>query len=173
MLGTRVWMDRLSRSWLKVETESEHSEIDFAPRLRIVRNNGWVSLELLLVNDASTMAWVEEAMVVLTDLDATWQTSVSTGQARHEIRQNVRANETLALSLARAIYDAAGRPQGAYSCLICVVVRYRLGDEWFEKALDACRVEMAALTVLGLRRSRWYDKKVRPKDRPANPRPRS
>jgi hypothetical protein len=171
MLGVGVWKDRLSRSWLKVKTKSEHGEIDFEPRLTIVRDNGWVSLELQLVNDASMTTWVEEARIILTDLDATWQTSIPTGHARHEIRRNVRANETLRLSLARAVYDAAGRPQGAYSCLTYVVVRYRLCDEWFDKELDACRVEMAALTVLGLRRSRWYDKKAKPGDGPASRRP--
>ena len=112
-------------------------------------------------------AWVEEAKIVLTDLKVIWQTSIPTSQARREIRQNVRAHETLALSLARAIYYAAGRPQGTYSCLICIDVRYRLGEEWFNRTLDTHRVEMTGPAVLGLRRSRWYDKKVRPNDCPA------
>jgi hypothetical protein len=119
------------------------------------------------VNNASVTVWVEEAIVVLTDLDATWQTSIPTGQAKHKIRQNVRANESLVLSLVGAIYDAAGRPQGTYSCLVCIDVRCRVGEEWFSKTLDTCKVEMAALEVLGLRRSRWYEKKVKVSGRPA------
>lgn len=167
MLAVRVWKDRLFRWWRKTRTESEHSGNDFAPKLRNIRDDGWVSLELLLVNHASVTVWVEEAIVVLTHLDANWQTSIPTVQARHEIRQNVRANETLGVSLARATYDAAGRPQGTYSCLICIEVRYRLGEEWFSRTLGTYEVEMAALTVLALGRSRWYEKRVRRSDRPA------
>jgi len=110
--------------------------------------------------------WVEEATVVLTDLDANWQTSIPTGQARREIRQNVRANESLGLSLAGAIYDAAGRPQGRYSCLVYIEVHYRFDDEWFSKGLDTFRVEMGAFTVHGFHRLRWYEKKPRPNDHP-------
>ncbi len=164
MLGAGIRKGRLFRWRRKNETESEQIEVAFAPELRIVRNDGWVSLELLLANDANVMVWVEEAIVVLTDLDANWQTSISTGQAKHEIRQNVRGNESLGLSLAGAIYDAAGRPQGKYSCLISVDVRYRVGEAWFNRTLDTYKVEMAALTVFELRRSRWYEKKIRPID---------
>ena len=167
MLGSGVSKYRLFRWWRKTRTESQLSENDFAPKLRINRENDRVTLELLLVNDASVTAWVEEAKIVLTDLKVIWQTSIPPGQARREIRQNVRAHETLALDLARAIYHAAGRPQGTYSCLICIDVRYRLGEEWFNRTLDTHKVEMAGPAVLGLCRSRWYEKKVRPSDRPA------
>ncbi len=167
MLGDRVWKYGLFRWWRKIRTQSGLSKIDLAPKLRIIRDDGWVSLELLLVNDASIPVWVEEAIIILTDLDAIWQTSIPPGQATHEIRQNVRANETLSLSLAGAIYDAAGRPQGTYSCLISVDVRFRLGEEWFNTTLDTHMVEMTALKVLSLRRSRWHDKKVKPSDRVA------
>src|ERR1700680_4709627 len=95
MLGVRDWKDRLSRSWRKIKTETDHIEIDLAPKLRINRYGGGVSLDLLLVNDAGMTVWVEEAIVLLTDLDAIWQTSIPTGQARHEIRQNIRANKSL------------------------------------------------------------------------------
>src|SRR6266850_4184399 len=142
MLGDGVWKGRLFRWWRKTRNESEHIEIDFTPKLRINRDDGGVSLDLLLVNDARMTVWVEEATVVLTDLDAIWQTSIPNGQARHEIRQNVRANESLELSLAGAIYDAAGRPQGRYSCLVYIEVHYRFDDEWFSKGLDTYRVEM-------------------------------
>jgi hypothetical protein len=167
MLGGGVSAYRLFRWWRKTRTESEHSKNDFAPKLRINRDDYGVTLELLLVNDASVTAWVEEAKVVLSDLEVIWQTSIPTGQAMREIRQNVGANETLGLSLARAIYYAAGRPQGIYSCLICVDVRYRLAEEWLNRTLDTHKVEMAGPAVLGLCRSRWYEKKVRPSDRPA------
>jgi hypothetical protein len=158
---------RLFRWWRKTRTESEYIENDFAPKLRINRYDDRVILELLLVNGSSVTAWVEEAKVVLTDLEVIWQTSIPTGQARREIRQNVRANETLALDLARAIYYAAGRPQGTYSCLVCIDVRYRIGDKWFNKTLETYKMEMFGLNARGLRRSRWYEKRVRPSRRSA------
>jgi len=116
------------------------------------------------MNNAGMTVWVEEAIVGLTHLDAIWQTSIPTGRARHEIRQNVRANESLELSLAGAIYDAAGRAQGRYSCLIFVVVRCHVGEEWFTKALDTYKLEMTGLKARSLHRSRWYEKKARPSD---------
>jgi hypothetical protein len=166
MLGDRVWKGRLFRWWRKPGSESEHIEIKFSPQLKINRYDGGGSLDLLLVNDANMTVWVEEARVVLTDLDATWQTAIPTCQAKHEIRQNVRANESLELSLARAVYDASGRAQGRYSCLIFVVVGCRVGEEWFNKALDTYKLEMTGLKARGLHRLRWYEKKTRPGDRP-------
>jgi hypothetical protein len=167
MLGDQASKGRLFRGWRKPGSESEHIETKFASQLKINRYDGGGSLDLLLVNHAGITVWVEEARVVLTDLDAIWQTSIPTGQAKHEIRQNVRANESLELSLAGAVYDAAGRPQGRYSCLICVDVRGRIGAEWFNKTLDTYKVEMTALKVLVLRRLRLYEKRVSPRDRPA------
>ena len=166
MLGDGVWKGRLFRWWRKTRNESEHIEIDFTPKLRINRDDGGVSLDLLLVNDAGMTVWVEEATIVLTDLDAIWQTSIPNGQARHEIRQNGRANESLELSLAGAIYDATGRGEGRYSCFMSVVVRCRVAEEWFNKALDTYRVEMTGLKARSLHRLRWYEKKARPSDRP-------
>jgi hypothetical protein len=136
-------------------------QIDFSARVRVFRYDNWVYLELLLVNRSNVTVWVEEAMVVLSEVDVFWQTSISTGQARHEILQNVRPNDTLSVRLAGAIYEAAGKPQGKYSCTVFTDVRYRVGDEWFNNPLDACRVEMAGLTVFRLRRARWFGRKVK------------
>jgi hypothetical protein len=105
--------------------------------------------------------WVQEAAVVLVGLDATRQAADSTGQATFEVLQNVGPNDTLSVSLAGTIYDAAGRPQGAYSCLVSTNVRYRVFDDWFTAKLETYRVEMAALKVRGLQRARWYDKKIK------------
>lgn len=74
--------------------------------------------------------WVEDATVVLADLDADLQAVVPSGQARLQIFENVRPNETLSVDLARAIYDASGRPRGPLSCLVLTNVRYRVFNEW-------------------------------------------
>jgi hypothetical protein len=162
-------MDRLDeRYWIRLlpwrrknKPESKSAQIKFAPKLEITREDGWVYLELQLTNRSGWTVWVQEADVVLIDLHAEWRTTVSNGQARYEILQNVGPNDTLSVSLARTIYDAAGRPQAVYSCLALTTVRYRVYDEWCNAKLPTYRVEMAALNVIDLHRARWYDKKTR------------
>jgi hypothetical protein len=159
-IDERFWI-RLLPWRRKNKAESISARIKFAPKLEITRENGWVYLELQLVNCSSRTVWVQEAAVVLIELDAKWPTTVSNGQARHEVLQNVGPNDTLSVSLARTIYDAAGRPQGSYSCLVSTNVRYRVIDEWRDVKLETYRIEMAALKVRGLHRARWYDKKIK------------
>ena len=145
----------------KNRAESKSAQIKFAPQLMISRKDGWNYLELLLVNRSSWTVWVEEANIVLADLRAIWQATAPTGEARYQILQNVGPNETLGLSLDASIYNASGRPQGRYSCLVLTNVRYRVFDEWCDLKLETSRVEMAGYTVLDLRRARWYDKKIK------------
>ena len=147
------WVSGLFR-WRKTKSKPSpaDSQTDFSALLRIFRQDGWVYLELLLINLSEVPVWVEHATIVLSELEANWQTSISTGQAKHPIRQNVGPDDTLRVSLAGAIYDAAGRPQGKYSSLVITTVRYRVGDKWFNQTLDVYRVEMGALTVFSLRR---------------------
>ena len=163
-MDERYWI-RLLPWRLENKAESKSAKIKFAPKLRITREDGWQYLELQLVNHSSWTVWVEEASVGLADLDANLQTEVPSGQARHEILQNVSPNEALSVSLAGAIYDAAGRPQGQYSCLVHIHVRYRVFGEWRDAELETCRVEMEALSVFGLRSGRWYDKKIKQTNR--------
>ena len=159
-MDDRYWI-RLLPWRRKNKAETKSAQIKFAPKLVICRERGWVNLELSLVNRSSWTVWVEEATVILDDLDAVSQSEVATGQARHEILQNVRANDTLSVSLAVAIYNAAGRPQGQYSCLVSTDVRYRVFDEWCYAKLEPCRVEMAGLTAVDLRRAHRDNKKIR------------
>jgi hypothetical protein len=162
-------VDQMNQSfWIRLlpwrqknKAGSKSAQTKFAPKLRITRENGWVYLELQLVNHSSSTVWIQEAAVVLIDLNADSQTAVSNGQAKYEILQNVGPNDTLCVSLARTIYDAAGRPQGPYSCLVSTIVRYRVFDEWCNAKLETHRVEMAALKVRGLHGASWYDKKFK------------
>lgn len=159
-LDERFWI-RLLPWRQKDKLESKSGQIKFAPKLLITRAKGWVNLELLLANRSSWTVWVEEATVVLADLKAIWQSEDAAGEARHEIRQNVGANDSLSVSLAAAIYNAAGRPQGKYSCLVSTGVRYRVFDEWSDVKLETSRVEMAGLVPVRLSSARWYDKKIK------------
>jgi hypothetical protein len=145
----------------KNRAESKSAQIKFAPQLMFSRKDGWNYLELLLVNRSSWTVWVEEANIVLADLRAKWQTTAPAGEARYQILQNVGPNETLGVSLAVSIYNAAGRPQGRYSCLVLTTVRYSVFDEWCDVKLETSRVDMAGYTALDLSRARWYDKKIK------------
>jgi hypothetical protein len=78
--------------------------------------------------------------LVITDLEANFQTALATGQTAHKIRQAISPNE------------AAGRPQGSCSFLVLETIHYRIGDEWAEANLHRYRIEMAALSVIRLRR---------------------
>ena len=114
----------------KNKAESESAQIEYGPKPTITSEDIWNGLELLLVNRSSRTVWVEDVGVVLCDLDANEQAVVPTGQARHPILQNVGPSETLTVSLAREIYDAAGRPQGPFSCLVLTNVSYRAFNKW-------------------------------------------
>jgi hypothetical protein len=103
---------------------------------------------------------VEEAAVALDELEANWQTVVPAGHVIHKILQNVVPGDALSVSLAATIYDAAGRPQGQYSCLVLTDIRYRVLNEWHVAKLEKCRVEMKALTVVDLHSTHRCDKKV-------------
>jgi len=154
MMRDSFWASRLFRRWRKTKSEPSppDSRTNFSALLRIFRQDGWVYLELLLINRSDVTIWVKEATVVLSELKANWQTTTSSGQVKHDILQNIGPDDTLRVSIARDIYDAAGRPQGNYSCLVSIKVCYRLDNEWFIQKLDTYRVEMAALTVFRLRR---------------------
>jgi hypothetical protein len=145
----------------KYKAESKSAQIKFAPKLRVVRKDAGAYLELQLMNRSSWTVWVEEATVFLLDLDAKRQMAVPTWQARYEVLQNVEPNDTLSVSLAKAIHDSAGRPQGPYSCLVRTNVLYRVFDEWCNAKLETYRVEMEALGALGVRSARSYDKKIK------------
>jgi hypothetical protein len=159
-MDERYWI-RLLPWRQKNKLESKAGQIKFAPKLRISRVDGWVDLELLLVNRSSWTVWVKEAAITLIDLDAEQQTTAPTGRAVHKILQNVVPRDALSVSLARSIYDAAGRPQAPYSCFVLTNVLYRVFDEWCNAKIETYRVEMAALTALGLHNARWLDKKIR------------
>lgn len=128
-MDQRYWIPLLP--WRQMnKPESKSAQIKLAQQPTITREDGWNDLELRLVNRYRKTVWVEEASVVLVDLDAIMQTVVPTGQARQPILQNIEPNEILSVSLGRTIYDAAGRPHGPYSCLVLTNVRFRVFSEW-------------------------------------------
>jgi hypothetical protein len=133
---------------------SSDIQIYLRPAERIRTFGGWASLELHLVNQSAFTLWLEDAKLVTTDLDANFQTAIAIGQVTHRIRQAVRPNETLSMSIIGSLYDAAGRPQGPYSFLVVGTVHYRIGEDWAQSNILPHRIEMAALSVRRLRRIR-------------------
>jgi hypothetical protein len=129
-------------------------QIDLRPAVPIASFKGWASLEFQFANRSSATVWLEEAKLVITDLETNFQTALATGQTAHRIRQTVLPHETLSMSLAGNLYEAAGRPQGPYSFLVLGTVHYRIGEDWAVANIRPHRIEMAALSVLRLRRVR-------------------
>jgi len=117
----------------------------FRPVLGFTRLDGGESLSLLLTNDSSERVWVEEIELFLSGLKADQQTSEPSCHGIQKILQAVRSGDMLPVSLAQAIYNAAGSPQRRYSCLLSSVVRYRIGEESFEKPMENYRIQMNGL----------------------------
>jgi hypothetical protein len=129
-------------------------QIDLRPTVRITSFDGWVALELQLVNRSYATVWIEEAKLVITDLEANFQTARATSQQIHKIRQTVVPDECLSMSIAGSLYEAAGRPQGRYSFVLRGTVHYRSGEDFAQANIRPHRVEMTALSVVRVRRIR-------------------
>ena len=126
----------------------------FRPRIGFTRLDGMASLSILLANRSKAHVWVEEIEIFLADLIADEQTAEPSYRGIQKIRQMVSPRDMLPISLAEAIYKAAGDPQRKYSCVLSSVLRYRIGEEWFEKNMDNYRIRMIGLTASGIHRER-------------------
>jgi hypothetical protein len=152
-VGLRIWRrNKLTGATVRY--------VNFQPHIGFTRQDGWVSLALMLFNRSGIKVWAEEVKVGLTDLRANDQTDVASRHAIHPIRQTVGPGDMLPISLVEAIYEAAGKPQRRYSCFLSVIVRYRAGDQWFEKTLKLQKIKMAGFKVHSVKPVRWYEKKA-------------
>jgi hypothetical protein len=143
----RFWQQKKDAA----ETDIHHG---FRPRIGFSRLDGMESLSLLLENRFHKYVWAEEIEISLADLVANNQTTEPTLRGTKKILQMVSPGDTLPISLAEAIYKAAGEPQRKHSSVLSSVLRYRVGDEWFEKQLDVYRIQMMGLTASDVRRDR-------------------
>jgi hypothetical protein len=142
----------------KNKAETKSAQIKFACQLAFTHENGWDYLELQLVNRSSWNVWVEEATMFLHDLDASLQASDPAEQVKIQIRQNVEAHNTVSVSLAAAIYEAAGKPQGRYACVVLSDVYYSVFEEWCNTQSREYRVMMRGITAVGLGGARGFNK---------------
>jgi len=149
-MDERFWI-RLFPWLRKSRAESKAAQIRFACQLGFTQENGWDYLELLLVNRSSWAVWVEEAIIHIDDLLAISQTTVPAEQGKMVIRQIVEPRHIISVSLAAALYEAAGRPQRQYSCVVHTDVSYSVFDEWSNVKAEPCRATMRGLSAVGLR----------------------
>lgn len=139
----------------------------FRPQIGFTKLDGMASVSLLLTNRSAGKVWVEEVEISLADLVANDQTAQPSHREVQKIRQAVARKDTLPISLANVIYKAAGGPQRRYACVMSSLLRFRVGEKWFEKQLATYRIDMAGLVALGISRER---KPVRPIPSPAKER---
>jgi len=144
----RVWLRRRNAR------DSENGSDGFLPLIGFTRLDGMESLSLLLQNEARTHVWAEEIEIYLSDLVAISQTAEPSFHEIQKIRQLIPPGDTQPISLAGVIYKAAGEPQRKHSSVLSSVIRYRIGENWFEKNLDSYRIQMIGLTASGVQRQR-------------------
>jgi hypothetical protein len=160
-LALRIWRRGRNRG-------AKDTGVDFRPSIGFTRLDGWASLALLLLNKSDSNVWAEDIEIALTNLIANEQTSEASGHEIQKIRQTVQPRDMLPISLVEIIYKAAGEPQRKYSCVMSSIVRYRAGEEWFEKPMQPYRLKMAGLTVVSNRRERWTKSEFKPGARHKN-----
>jgi hypothetical protein len=154
------------RIWRATRKRASHSGAEFHPTIGFARQDAFKSIAVLLFNKSDDSVWTEEIEIVLTELVADQQATTATCHEVHKIRQAVPARDMLPISLVETIYNAAGRPQLRYSCVMSSVVRYRVGEERFEEPMKIYRLKMAGLTVSGARQDRKGGHKFKPQGKP-------
>lgn len=145
----RLWRQRKDRA------PADRSP-GFRPDIGFTRLDGMASLSLLLLNESRTHVWAEEIEIFLTNLRAHEQTAEPSCHEIQKIRQMVGPGDMLPMSLAEVIYKAAGNPQRKYSCVLSSVLRYRIGEEQFEKIMENYKLRMMGLTASGIHRERKH-----------------
>jgi hypothetical protein len=135
-------------------TDPTDRSAGFRPRIGFTRLDGMASLSLLLANGTKKYVWAEEIEIFLSGLSAEEQTAEPSFHETQQIRQMVRSGDTVPISLSEVIYKAAGDPQRKYSCVLSSVLRYRIGEEGFEKKMETYRLRMLGLTASGIDRER-------------------
>jgi hypothetical protein len=170
LAGVLIYM--LLRAWLGRENSRKRRDgIDFRPSIGFAMQDGFKSVALILDNKARVPVWTEEIEIALTNLVAQQQTSEATCHQTHKIRQTVSPQDLLPISLVETIYLAAGKPQRKYSCILSSLVRYRVGEKWFEETMPAYRLKMIGLTVAGIRRERECGYVFKPREKPESMNP--
>ena len=151
-LATAIYL--ASRLWRTLDSLSRGMS-DFHPSVEVTAETNWFLLNLALVNNRLNDVWVEECAIVLTEFDGTPSNGfAATRRGVLSIREFVNASETIRVGLCRAVYDAAGRPQGEYSFVICGTLKYNVENVWYSQLLPPRRVKMNCLNPIEARKTR-------------------
>jgi hypothetical protein len=138
----------------------------FRPRIGFTRLDHMESISLLLENGSKKDVWIEEIEIFLSGLSAEEQTTEASLHEVQKVREMVPGGDVSPTSLAQAVYRAAGGPQRNYSCVLSSVLRYRVGEEWFEKQLENYNVRMLGLTACRIRPIRKPLPALQPPEKP-------
>ena len=128
----------------------------FRPKIGFTRLDGMASLALLLKNKSNAFVWVEEIEIFLSDLKADEQVTQPSCNETLRIRQIAPPRDMVPISLVASIYKAAGEPQRRYSCILSSILRYRIGEESFERGLETHGIQMIGLVAAKVRRERSF-----------------
>lgn len=147
-------------------SRSDDGRSEFRPRIGFSHHDGMVSIALLLSNQSHEYIWADEIVIFLSDLEAEDQVARPSLRAAQIIRQMIRPNELIPISLPGTIYKAAGEPQREYSCVLSAMLRYRIEKEEFETVLKNCRIRMIGLTASSLHRERRHVPRTPAREKP-------
>jgi hypothetical protein len=131
-------------------------EVNVKAELAATRARGWVFFNLMLANRSRMRISVVDATFSIAGLSAKFQACPPTKETTVKIRSVVKPG------LIEFFYNAAGKPQGAYSFVVATTIRYRAHGDLFTQVLPLYRVKMIALSPGVLERVRWYDKPADP-----------
>jgi hypothetical protein len=155
-IALKFWQDRPPSS------EPVDPDVDVEAELKSTRNRGWTFFNLVLLNRSRMRISVVDVTFSIIDLVARHQAFPSTKESTFKVRRFVKPGDLLCVDLVELFYNAAGRPQGAYSFVVATTIRYRARGDLFTQPLPLCRVRMAALSPNALQRIRWYSKPIAP-----------
>jgi hypothetical protein len=155
-VALKFWQDRAPSS------EPVDPEVDVKAGLKATRAQGWTFFNLVLLNRSRMRLSVVDVTFSIIDLVARHQAFPATKETTFKVRRFVQPGDLLCVDLVELFYNAAGRPQGAYSFVAATTIRYRAHGDLFTQPLPLCRVRMVALSPNALQRIRWYSKPVTP-----------
>jgi hypothetical protein len=155
-VALKFWQDRAPSS------EPADPEVRVEAELKATRTHGWTFFNLALLNRSRMKIAVVDATFSMTGLVAKFQALPPANETTFKVRRFIKPGDLLAVDLVELFYNAAGKPQGAYSFVVATTIRYRVHGDLFTQALPLCRVRMVALSPNALQRVRWYSKPASP-----------
>jgi len=139
-------------------------EVATERRLVVTLDRHAGSLNLSMVNRPLADIWAEEAEVSLIDVETEGET-YTPAPVTLKLCELIAPSEALHISLINTVYNAAGRPQGVYSCIISTKLRYRAHEisegQPLEQSVPSYRATMIGLVPISLRQIGWLDRAIR------------